>query len=64
MRKYLSLGRLDFTPPFRLLIVSTTLVLFAFEYSNFYDYAITDFETTASKNQASQEIIQYLGAYL
>ena len=60
VKSYLQQGRLDFTPPFRLLLVTTTLVLISFEYSGIQDETVTNFNTLNDSN-TSEEITMYFG---
>ncbi len=53
VRSYLYLGRLDFTPPIRLLLVTTTLVLIAFKYSSISEYTFENIGSTNSSEQAN-----------
>lgn len=60
VKSYLQEGRLDFTPPFRLLLVTTTIVLISFEYSSIQDETIANYKTLNDSN-TSEELTKYLG---
>jgi hypothetical protein len=66
VRSYLYQGRLDFTPPIRLLLVTTTLVLIAFQYSSVNQFAIESVSGTdgnASQTEFAQNYMQILEDY-
>lgn len=63
VKSYLYEGRLNFTPPFRLLLVTTTLVILAFEYSSLSEGRLESFET-ASQGEESKQLVEQLGYYM
>ncbi len=66
VRSYLYHGRLDFTPPIRLLLVTTTLVLIAFKYSSVNQFTIEALkgpDAGLSSDEASIYIMKMLEDY-
>ena len=66
VRSYLYQGRLDFTPPIRLLLVTTTLVLIAFKYSSVNQFTIETLkgpDASLSSSEGSAYIMKMLEDY-
>ena len=66
VRSYLYQGRLDFTPPIRLLLVTTTLVLIAFKYSSVNQFTIETLkgpDSSLSSGEASTYVMKMLEDY-
>tara|TARA_R110002050_G_scaffold2603_2_gene14822 strand:- start:6967 stop:7707 length:741 start_codon:yes stop_codon:yes gene_type:complete len=66
VRSYIYQGRLDFTPPIRLLLVTTTLVLIAFKYSSVNQFtleAIKGPNENFSNEEATNYFMQILEDY-